>query len=98
MENIKKAQERLVNAIVAMHPELCMGDAKQEELYLAMHDLTSKMAKLNECESQKPDSSENTLPIADVKKEFCDCQQPLGIRNQPTKILNCYHCKKPIEE
>lgn len=49
MKDIKKAQQRLVNAIVAMHPQLCMGDEKQEELYLAMHDLTSKMAKLNEC-------------------------------------------------
>ena len=49
MEEMNIAQKRLVAAIVAMHPELCMGDKKQEELYLAMHDLTSKMAKLNKC-------------------------------------------------
>lgn len=49
MDDIKKAQQRLVNAIVAIYPQLSVGDEKQEELYLAMHDLTSKMAKLNGC-------------------------------------------------
>ena len=59
MEDIKKAQKRLVAAIVAMHPELWMGDKKQEELYLAMHDLTSKMSKLSKCGGEC--SNENSV-------------------------------------
>ncbi len=32
-----KANKRLFDAIVALHPELCMGVKEEEELYLAMH-------------------------------------------------------------
>lgn len=72
MDNIKKAQQRLVNAIVAMHPQLCMGDEKQEELYLAMHDLTSKMAKLNECGGEC--SNENSgLHLQRVSNSLLPC-------------------------
>jgi hypothetical protein len=41
MENIIIAQQRLINAICALHP-----DEKEEELYLAMHNLNDLISKL----------------------------------------------------
>lgn len=33
-----EVNKRLFKAIVALHPELCMGIKKEEELYLALHE------------------------------------------------------------
>jgi len=64
MEEMNIAQKRLVAAIVAIHPELYLGDKKQEELYLAMHDLTSKMAKLSKCGGEcSNENSDLNIPV-----------------------------------
>ena len=88
------AQKRLVAAIVAMHPELCMGDKKQEELYLAMHDLTSKMAKLNKCggECLNEDSG---LHLQDVSVK---CEHPFAYVHTRCmgEINHCLKCGKDL--
>ena len=67
MEKLKDAQKRLVSAIVAMHPELCMGDEKEKELYLAMHDMKKIMA--NSSDSQKQLETKATL-CQDIRDRF----------------------------
>jgi len=59
MKEIIKANKRLVNAIVAIHPNLHMDSPKEEEFYLAIHDLNKKildksieLIKFNEVDSQ----------------------------------------------
>ena len=94
MENIKKAQQRLVNAIVAMHPQLCMGDEKQEELYLAMHDLTSKMAKLNVCvgECSNENSGLHLQRVSNNEVAVCDCYKHKYVLNEHKQVLICCGC------
>ena len=52
MENLKKANERLSKAILALHPNCDMSDPKQEEMYLAYHNY--KIVFENFCQTLTP--------------------------------------------
>jgi hypothetical protein len=67
MENLIKKANELLTAIKEIHPQLNMGEPKQERLYMAYHSLAFDLA---EREIKDIKTSEPHLPLGDVIKSL----------------------------
>jgi len=65
-----KANKRLFDAIVALHPELCMGVKEEEELYLAMHLAKEATNNHKEQVNVTLGSVSNSLTINEVAAKY----------------------------
>jgi hypothetical protein len=69
MDKLIEAKNRIKDAILAIHPLLNMGDAKEEELYLALHNLNDVVHERVRDELLSVPQANELLPL--VIKSAC---------------------------